>query len=473
MQWLKNLIKMNLRKKLIIYFILIVIIPIIFYIVFFNILGVYLNNSDTITQVDTVIAEFENEIKSNIEVVNNKQAFAESLQPILSKYQGELQIISPENDMIIFDSASESETELDYTNLNISSNLNADYFTYLTEIETAQGSYIYSLIFNRNTMFESVQGTVMRYIILGVAISIILLGFLVYYFSRIISRQILIPLEELNEATKNIAKGNLNYEIDYCGDNELGNFCEAFETMRLKLKKSLEKQSLYENNRKELIASISHDLKTPITSIQGYVEGLIDGIPQDEEAFNKYLQIIKDKAVRLNHLIDDLFHFSKLELDKLNIETRKYSSQSVFNQILKHYVLEFEGIDQELIIKRPIPDVKIKVDKRRIEQVVDNIIKNAREFIKEDGKVEISFDVDQKYFTVNITDNGVGIKKQDKNNIFNKFYRGEKSRSRKFGGTGLGLAICREIIKAHQGDIGVESIRGQGSTFYFKLPIVN
>ena len=471
MKWFKSLFKMTLRKKLIIYFILIVIIPLIFYFVFFNILGVYLNNSSTLTEVDTVINEFEEKIKDNINQVNNKEEFSTSLNPLLGKYQGDLQIIDPTNDMIIFDTNSHPR-KFDYGNLNISSNLNSDYFTYLKELETDNGKYIYSLVFNRTTMFQSVQGTVMRYVVIGVGISIILLGFLVYYFSRIISRQILIPLEELNEATKNIAEGNLGYEIDYCGKNELGNFCRAFETMRLKLKESLEKQSLYENNRKELIASISHDLKTPITSIQGYVEGLIDGIPKDEESFNKYLQIIKDKSIKLNHLIDDLFYFSKLELDKLNIEKNEYSSRKVFNEILNPYKLEFEEISQKLIIEKPIPDAKIKVDKNRIGQVVDNIIKNAREFIDKEGKVEINFDKDQNYFIVYITDNGVGIKKEDEKNIFDKFYRGEKSRSRQFGGTGLGLAICSEIIEAHNGQIGVESIRGEGSTFYFKLPLI-
>src|SRR6056297_2401007 len=470
MAWFKNLFKMNLRKKLIIYFILIVVIPLIFYFVFFNILGVYLNNSASIEEVDTVIEGFENGIRDNINLLKNPQEFKNTIDSLLTEYQGELQIIDPETDMIVLDTKGPGQREFDYSNLNISSNLDSDYFTYLNEVETEQGKYIYSLIFNRTSMFQSVQGTVMRYVALGVIISILLLGFLVYYFSRIISRQILIPLEELNEATKNIAEGNLNYEIDYCGDNELGNFCQAFETMRLKLKESLEKQSLYENNRKELIASISHDLKTPITSIQGYVEGLIDGIPKDEDSYNKYLQIIKDKSIKLNHLIDDLFYFSKLELDKLDIDTRKYSSREAFNEILHPHVLEFEEINQKLIIEKPIPEVKIKVDKKRINQVVDNIIKNAREFMKEDGKIEINFDVGQKYFNVYITDNGVGIKEEDQEQIFEKFYRGEKSRSRQFGGTGLGLAICREIIEAHDGKIGVESLRGEGSTFYFKLP---
>ena len=433
-------------------------------------MGAYLNNSASIEEVDTVIEEFENGIRDNINLLKNPQEFKSSIDSLLTEYQGELQIIDPETDMIVLDTKGSGQREFDYSNLNISSNLDSDYFTYLNEVETEQGKYIYSLIFNRTSMFQSVQGTVMRYVALGVIISILLLGFLVYYFSRIISRQILIPLEELNEATKNIAEGNLNYEIDYCGDNELGNFCQAFETMRLKLKESLEKQSLYENNRKELIASISHDLKTPITSIQGYVEGLIDGIPKDEDSYNKYLQIIKDKSIKLNHLIDDLFYFSKLELDKLDIETRKYSSREVFNEILHPHVLEFEEINQKLIIEKPIPEVKIKVDKKRISQVVDNIIKNAREFMKEDGKIEINFDVDKKYFNVYITDNGVGIKEEDQEQIFEKFYRGEKSRSRQFGGTGLGLAICREIIEAHDGKIGVESLRGEGSTFYFKLP---
>src|SRR6056297_900291 len=463
----------SLRTKLIIYFILVIVIPIIFYIVFFNVLSLYINNNNVIIEVDTILERFEERISSNIGEIDNYSNFKSRLDDLLITYGGSLQIINPENDQIIFDSETREQEEFNYNNLNINSITNTDYFTYLNEIDTPEGEYVYSLVLNVNMMFQGVQGRIIKYIVVGIIISIILLIFLVYYFSRVISRQILIPLEELNEATKNIAEGNLDYEIDYCGDNELGRFCEAFETMRLKLKGSLEKQAQYENNRKELIASISHDLKTPITSIQGYVEGLIDGVYKDEETYNKYLTIIKDKSIRLNHLIDDLFYFSKLELDKLEVNKKVYSSKEVFKDILTSYKLEFDQIKQKLIIEKPIPDVKISIDKYRIDQVFDNIIKNAREFMDVDGTVKVSFYVRDNYMFINIADDGVGIKEEDQKNIFEKFYRGEKSRNRKFGGTGLGLAICKEIIAAHDGEIGVKSKPNEGSTFYFKLPIIN
>ncbi|MGM0445436.1 MAG: HAMP domain-containing sensor histidine kinase [Bacillota bacterium] len=463
----------SLRTKLIIYFVLVIVIPIIFYIVFFNVLSLYINNNNVIVEVDTILERFEERISANIGEVDNYSNFKSSIDDLLITYGGSLQIINPENDQIIFNSEKREQETFNYNNLNINSITNTDYFTYLNEIETPEGEYVYSLVLNVNMMFQGVQGRIIKYIVVGIIISIILLIFLVYYFSRVISRQILIPLEELNEATKNIAEGNLDYEIDYCGDNELGSFCEAFETMRLKLKKSLEKQAIYENNRKELIASISHDLKTPITSIQGYVEGLIDGVYKDEKTYNKYLTIIKDKSIRLNHLIDDLFYFSKLELDKLEVNKKEYNSKEIFEEILTSYKLEFEQIRQKLIIEKPIPDLKINIDKHRIDQVFDNIIKNAREFMDEDGTVKVSFDVEDNYLVVNIADNGVGIKEEVQKNIFEKFYRGEKSRNRQFGGTGLGLAICKEIIEAHNGEIGVYSKTNEGSTFYFKLPIVD
>ncbi len=463
----------SLRTKLIIYFILIVLIPIIFIIVFFNILGMYLNNNSSITEVGAIIDKFETRIENNIQSVNNYKLFKDNIDDLLVQYEGELQIIDSDSNLIVFNSENSNISSFEYNKLNISGRTDTDNFTYLEEVNTEEGNYVYSLVLDMDAMYKGVQGTVMKYIVVGIATSIILLGFLVYYFSQTIARQILIPLEELNEATKNIAEGNLDYEIDYCDDNELGRFCDAFETMRLKLKQSLEKQSQYENSRKELIASISHDLKTPITSIQGYIEGLIDGIPKDVTTYNKYLEIIKDKAIKLNHLIDDLFYFSKLELDRLNIDKKEFQSSNVFEEILKPIELEFEQIEQELIIDRSIPNVKIKIDKNRIIQVVDNIVKNAREFIDEDGYVKISFEVIDNYFKVSISDNGVGIRKEDKSKLFNKFFRGEKSRSRKFGGTGLGLAICREIIESHNGKIGVESNRGEGAKFYFELPIIN
>ena len=138
---------------------------------------------------------------------------------------------------------------------------------------------------------------------------------LISFLSWIISRSVLNPLNKLNAATENIAQGNLDFTIECRRNDELGRLCQAFELMRHRLKESLEKQNIYENSRKTMIASISHDLRTPIASIKGYVEALQDGIAQDPEKFNRYLSIIEDKTNKLDRLIDDLFQFSQFELE--------------------------------------------------------------------------------------------------------------------------------------------------------------
>ncbi len=156
---------------------------------------------------------------------------------------------------------------------------------------------------------------------------------LIVLFTWLISKSILVPLKNLNEATESISAGNLDFQLSYKKDNELGRLCAAFDTMRVKLKESLEKQAAYEKSRKELVADISHDLRTPISSIKGYVEGLQDGMAKDPQMFQRYLTVIQDKTHKLDRLIDDLFQYSQMELGKLSMDFSKQDSEEIRKDI--------------------------------------------------------------------------------------------------------------------------------------------
>jgi signal transduction histidine kinase len=272
-------------------------------------------------------------------------------------------------------------------------------------------------------------------------------------------------------ATKNISEGNLDYQIKYKNNDEIGKFCIVFDDMRKELKESLENQVKYEKSRRELIASISHELRTPITSITGYVEGLEEGIASDGEMFQRYISVIKDKTEKLDHLIEDLFQYSQMELGQLNMNIMTINSMELFEEIFTNLKMEFMNTNIAFTRQGPLPDVEINVDHYRIRQVIDNLIQNAKRYANSDGKISagVKLKNDNK-IVVFITDNGEGIPEEDIENIFEKFFRGEKSRSREYGGVGLGLAICKHIVEAHGGEIWVDSKTGRGSTFYFTIP---
>lgn len=288
---------------------------------------------------------------------------------------------------------------------------------------------------------------------------------------RYISKAVLNPLKSLMVSAENIASGNLDVPVVPNSKDELGQFCLTFDRMRVELKHSLEQQLQYDNARKQMIASISHDLRTPLASVKGYVEGIMDHPNMAPEKMEQYLSVIKNKTDNLDRLIDDLFQFSQLELGRLETKFEGLTCTQVFDDIFKQFILEFEGGTKKLQVPRELPDVRLNVDKGRIQQVLENLIENAKRYTPEKGKIKIDVKVIENQLQVSISDNGFGIANEELNQIFEHFYRCEKSRSRAYGGVGLGLPICKYIIEVHGGKIWAESDGKTGSTFTFSLPI--
>ncbi|PUA41032.1 sensor histidine kinase [Paenibacillus elgii] len=293
-----------------------------------------------------------------------------------------------------------------------------------------------------------------------------------YLLARVITRRILLPLKELNAAAEQIMNGNLDVEIRNRYHDEMGRFSSAFDVMRARLKESLDRQAAYERSRNELIANISHDLRTPITSIRGYVEGLQDGIARDEQKVTRYLAVIKNKTDLLDRLIEDLFQFSQLESGQLVMDIRELDSREFLEAMIAPFEMEFHDAAVVLTVERPFPSRPIQVDSDRIAQVFENIIENAKKYAGNPAEMTISTRDEADWIRIVIRDNGIGISEEDTPYLFERFYRGEKSRSRAFGGAGLGLAICKRIVEEHGGHIGVQSKPGAGAEFYLTLPVV-
>ncbi len=290
---------------------------------------------------------------------------------------------------------------------------------------------------------------------------------MVLIISKIIADFVLLPLRELNRATERVGSGDLDFTISYKEDNEFGKLCTDFDMMRDKLLISTRKQNIYENSRKELIASITHDLKTPLTSIIGYVEGLQDGVVTNPETINNYLNVIHDKSIRLDHLIDDLFTFTQLEHEKFTVKTCNLSMKNVLTEYTNTKKREFKSKEIKLIVTEPIHDAVLAIDEFRFGQVLENLINNATKFTK--SFIKVYTEVSDNFYYIYVEDDGIGIASKDLPHIFDYFYQCDKARETKKQGSGLGLAICKQLIESHQGKIYVSSKVGEGTIFKIRL----
>lgn len=287
----------------------------------------------------------------------------------------------------------------------------------------------------------------------------------------LVSKSIIEPIQKLADAANKIASGNLDFSLQVTGNDEISQLTESFETMRKKLKEAEELKQKYEQNRKELIASISHDLKTPITSIKGYINGIKDGIANTPEKMERYIETIANKASELDELIDDLFLFSKLSLQKV-----QYHFETMdINSYLKDYLeeLRFDLGENGGTINYEVDgkEFLVKADRKQLHRVLTNIIQNSVKYLdKETPAIKVKLSEKQDFVQVEINDNGPGIDQIALPYIFEQFYRTDQSRNSATGGSGIGLAIVKQIIEDHGGVVWAESEIGLGTSVFFTIP---
>ncbi|CAM3857653.1 ATP-binding protein [Mesobacillus thioparans] len=454
--------KWGLKPRLILAFVTIIILPIVASVLFLSVVSSGIEaRSGNEDELDLLLTQVKDTVEQNAEYLAEPDLFYEKVRPLLKKYDVGLQIFSP-NGESLFNSA-------DYQPSQESSILLERLGKFTVDV-TTQGQGKLSAEIQANSLsvppfsqFKEIIYAVIGAIVTGLAV----LGALVLLWTWYLSRTVLNPLKEIYVATEEVIEGNLDYKIEYRKQDEIGRFIHGFDLMRNHLKKSTEQQQQYELARKQLIASISHDLRTPLASIKGYVEGLEDGIARNEEMQKKYYRVIKSKTDQLDRLIEDLFEFSKFELEQLSIEKSLVNSREFFREVFQVAQLEYQDVD--LVLADPLPSVSLNIDGGRMKQVMANLIDNAVKY----GGTNIVMKVERLpgFVQASIKDNGQGIDGEDLGSIFKPFFRGEKSRSRESGGTGLGLAIVKYIIEAHGGEIRAESHPGKGSEFVFTLPM--
>lgn len=285
-------------------------------------------------------------------------------------------------------------------------------------------------------------------------------------------KAIIHPLNTLRTATNEMKGGNLNYSISGDPDDEIGQLCQDFEEMRIHMKELIEERLQYEQDSKELISNISHDLKTPLTAIKGYAEGIMDGIADTPEKMNKYVKTIYTKANDMSVLVDELSFFSKIDSNTVPYNFTVLDANAYFTDCIDELSLDLEVKNIDLTFTNEIPeDTKISADAEQLKRVISNIISNSVKYLdKEKGHIEVRLKNMEDCIQIELEDNGVGIAAKDLPYIFDRFYRADASRNSKKGGTGLGLAIAKKIIEEHGGKIWAASEPGTGTAICFTMP---
>ncbi|MCL7747300.1 MULTISPECIES: sensor histidine kinase [Bacillaceae] len=313
------------------------------------------------------------------------------------------------------------------------------------------------MLFPLNDMYDSMSKVRQLFLLAGVGGFFLALG-----FTFIASRKLSSPLLEMQAATKKIAKGDLNTKVIVRSKDEIGSLAVGINNLTQELKR-------HHDTRSEFFASISHELKTPVSYLMGYSEVLKEKLYQTEEEKEQYLSILEHEATRLNSLISELFDLSKMEEGKFEIKKEWIDLTELADNLDMKYLLKAKEKGLSFIFK---VDENISLfygDGKRIEQILTNLLDNAFRHTT-NGQVTCEFKQGENQVFVIVKDTGTGIPADEVPFIFERFYRVEKSRSREFGGTGLGLAIVKMLVKLHGGTIEVTSKENEGTQFTLSFP---
>lgn len=311
---------------------------------------------------------------------------------------------------------------------------------------------------------------VAKSIVLGIIVLVVVSVFVTNGFlTKFVFKKIKKPIDILTEGVNNIKGGNLEIHIDYNEKDEFKPVCEAFNDMTKRLKESLDYKQKQEENRKELIAGISHDLRTPLTSIKAYIEGLIDGVAATPQLRMKYMKTIKEKADDIDRITDKLFLFSKLDLGDYPFYPETINVKNEICNIADD--TKYSESNVNINIKQNDEIVEIYADPVQFRNAVTNILENSLKYKDKDVvNINIGYENTEKYVRIIIDDDGPGVPEEALEKLFNVFYRSDPSRNNPNKGSGLGLAITAKILEHFGGNIYAENIKPKGLRVVMEFP---
>ncbi len=323
------------------------------------------------------------------------------------------------------------------------------------------------IIMDVNSIMPQLKSFAIEMIVAVILILVLTSAVLIFW----IYRSVVVPLGRMQIATQNIKDGNLDFELEVEADDEIGQLCRDFEEMRMRLKDTATETVEYDRRSKELISNISHDLKTPITAIKGYVEGIMDGVADTPEKMERYIKTIYNKTTEMDALINELTLYSKIDANRIPYDFNTLSVNDYFGDCAEELATELGARGIAFGYYNYVEkDVKIIADAEQLKRVVNNIVSNSEKYMDKLQKV-INLHVRDvgDFVQVELEDNGKGIGAKELPYIFERFYRTDASRNSSTGGSGIGLSIVKKIVEEHGGKIWATSKEGAGTVMYFVL----
>jgi signal transduction histidine kinase len=279
------------------------------------------------------------------------------------------------------------------------------------------------------------------------------------------------PIRKLQTAANNIKDGNLDFQLEVEGNDEISALCISFEEMRKRLKDNAEEKIRNEAESRALISNIAHDLKTPITAVKGYSEGILDGVANTPEKVEKYIKTIYNKANEMDTLINELTLYSKIDTNRIPYNFAKINVADYFGDCIEELGIDLEARGIGLAYYNYIEDDTVIIaDPEQLRRVINNIVGNSAKYMnKQQGFINIRIKDVGDFIQVEIEDNGKGIHQKDLPYIFDRFYRTDASRNSATGGSGIGLSIVKKIVEDHGGKIWATSKEDTGTIMYFVI----
>lgn len=359
-----------------------------------------------------------------------------------------------------------------------------DFYDRFNTTFSHQGNYIYTvpiisengeisgavtLIYNLNISYVNSRGWwVMAVLVIALFSPFLYIVGFTMLFSKIFVRNINKPLQLLMDASRKIKEKDLDFEINYRSDNELGKLCGAFSEMKEELKKSLSAQWKMEQEWVEMVESLAHDLKAPLSVIEGYSEALINSAIDDNEKLHKYLAIIKENVEKSTALVQQMQYTSDLEKGGRQLKLESVNLSDFLTKKIKHYDLQAEQKEIGVVLEMQGDiETPVLIDVEKLERVLDNLVSNSLQYTPAGGEVAIAVKEERKRISYEICDSGNGFSQRDMEKAFDKLYRGDESRSSKDGHSGLGLYIVKQLVEQLGGSIKIDNTESGGASVLF------
>ena len=392
-------------------------------------------------------------------------------------------IVSQLDGKVIFNSIKDNSTSY----INIKNDLHYDLYSTKVEedkfkiafpvVDENTHNQVGNVIFliDKNKAYAATSNLPLSFIIMiCLSLLIIFLLGLLYMLKYKYRMDVIQPIQKLKKSTEEILKGNYEQPTEYKKSDELGELYAVFEQMRIEIMELSQQRDEQERNQKQLVSSISHDIKTPLTTLKAYLDAIYEGVCPDRESMMEYVKIMRNNTEKMSRLVDDLFTHTLKALDHIPVYPKEQYSKKVLENIIMpigHYV---QTIGINFIGPKEIPNVLIKIDENRLDQVISNLIANSLKHTSQGDTISISIDIEKQMMKIHISDSGQGIHPQDMPFIFERYFRGSTTTQTsliKNDGSGLGLSICKHIMEAHAGTIEFKSKKNVGTVFTLSLPI--